>query len=437
LAQPASAHATVSLRSPGVGQQLTARGVTVSASVTLGSHPTGNTEVGKVDMTIDQLGTTRGPIRASAAPSGGNVSFPVDLPYNGRYKVTVSATWSHTGLVLGDSTGSATDSREFSVAAPPAPPTDVKAAVDDAARSVTLTWKANTEPDLLFYVIQRAKGTSNEFTVIGKVNEPKFVDASTAEAGGDYRYQVVAVRAGVTAEEGISSDPSALTAESTAKVPDPPPPPTTAPPAGSAAATSGTTIAATASGGTATTLPASNPGALTTSGTVDLKGFSTVQSQARRAAPRPVEPDPGFLPTLPFATRTGEEAEEVPEEGGELGEIAADSPQYRELGADDEASNRQETMAFFAAGLLVTVLLMHVLWVKSEVKRTPLEAITPEGPTPLSGRDELTTTGAKPAKARGGRAKAKPASAETEWFVPGLLDTDEVPPAREKVGVGS
>ncbi|MGH9179291.1 MAG: fibronectin type III domain-containing protein, partial [Acidimicrobiales bacterium] len=228
-AAPASAHATVSLRSPGVGQRLTAASGTVSASVSLGTHPTGGTEVSKVDMTIDQVGTNRSPIEASATPSGGNVSFPFNLPYNGRYRVSVRAAWSHTGLVLGESTGTANDGpRDFVVVAPPASPTDVKVAVDATARSVTVTWKPNAEPDMLFYVVQRAKGTSNEFTVLGKATEAKFVDASTAEAGGDYRYQVVAVRAGATEEEGISSDPSGITAESTAKVPDPPPPPTTA-----------------------------------------------------------------------------------------------------------------------------------------------------------------------------------------------------------------
>lgn len=440
-AGPASAHATLSLRSPGVGQSLGSPSGTVSASVTLGTHATGGSEVSKVDMTIEQVGTNRGPIRASATPSGGNVSFPFNLPYNGRYKVSVSATWTHTGLVLGESTGTISDGpRDFVVVAPPASPTDVKVAVDGSARSVTLTWKPNAEPDMLFYVIQRAKGTSNEFTVLGKATEPKFVDATTAEAGGDYRYQVVAVRAGATAEEGISSDPSAITADSTAKVPDPPPPPTTAPPAGPGTTVAANTPAAAgaagaAAGTTGTTLPSSSPGALTTSGTVDLKGFTNVQSQtARRASPlpRPIEPDTGYLPTLPFADVPEGEGEEL-EEGGELGEVAADSPQFRELGEEDEGSNRQRTMAFFAAGLLATVLLMHVLWVRSEVKRVPLEALEPEGPTPI-GR----TDAAPAAPTKGGRVKAgkvRGPAAVPDWFVPGRLESDE-PQPKETVGVG-
>jgi hypothetical protein len=321
------------------------------------------------------------------------------------------------------------------VVVPPASPTEVKVAVDNTARSVTVTWKPNAEPDMLFYVVQRSKGTSTEFTVLGKANEPKFVDASTADSGGDYRYQVVAVRAGATAEEGISSDPSGISAESTAKVPDPPPPPTTAPPAGP-----GTTIAAgnAASGtGTATTIPASSPGALTTSGSVDLKGFTSVQSQtARRSSPLPraIEPDTGFQPTLPFADIPEGEEEGELEEGGELGEVAADSPQFRELGAEDDGADRQRTMAFFAAGLLATVLLMHVLWVRSEVKRVPLEALEPEGPTPIGRDDAAPAAPTKVGKHKAGKVRGP--AAVPDWFVPGRLETDD-PQAKESVGVGS
>ena len=440
-AQPALAHATISLRAPGVNQQLTSRSATVSADLVVGTHTASSTEVDRVDMTLDQLWPTgHAQVKASAAPSGSSVSFPVDLPRNGRYKVSVSAPWSHSGLFLGgDQNGTAADAREFFVAVPPASPTAVKTAVDGATRGVTLTWKANTEPDLLFYVIQRAKGTSNEFSVVGraeKAAEPRFADASTAEAGGEYRYQVVAVRNGVKEGEGISSDPSALSPEATAAVPDPPPPPTTAPPATpeAAAGTPGTTIAAqTSTGGGTGAVPANSPGALTTSGTVDLRGFTAVQSQSRRAAPRAAEPDPGFLPTLPFAPRTGDE--EVAEEGGELGEVAADSPQFREIGAEEESDNRQETMMFFAAGLLATVLLMHVLWVKSEVKRVPLEAVAPEGPKPVARRDDLVAGPAKPRRGRSGRARAS--DPLPDWFIPDRLGVDEVVTEREKVGAGS
>ncbi|MGQ0520668.1 MAG: hypothetical protein ACT4PX_05910 [Actinomycetota bacterium] len=432
-AGPALAAApTISISSPGAGQQLDSRSVTVAARVTMSNGDLVDT----IRFRLQQLDSERPDITASRPPAA-DVSFPVDLPYNGRYKATITATGRDRPLDLnGDESSSAT--REFSVAAPPASPTGVKVAVDTTARTVVLTWKANTEPDMLFYVVQRAKGTSAEFTVLGKVTEPKFSDASTAEAGGEYRYQVIAVRKGLEEGKGLNSDPSELTADSTATVPDPPPPPTTAPAPGTTAA--GTAAAPTA-GATATTaapkttVPANSPGALTTSGTVDLNGFTSVQSQAVRRPPRVVEPDTGFQSTLPFAPRPGGEEGEVAEDGAELGEVAADSPQFRELGQESEGADRQRTMAFLAAGLLSTVLLMHVLWVKSEVKRVPLEALIPEGPLPAARIDDVRTGKVKPARARGGRAKGP--AAVPEWFIPERLGMDEAGPEREKVATGS
>lgn len=438
-AGPAAAHATISIKTPGPDEVLRASGVTVAAQVVLGSHPTGETKGGKVDMTLDQLESNRPQIKASAEPNAsGSVAFPVNLPYNGRYKVFVSTTWTHSSLVISDpNSGTAKDERTFAVEVPPANPTDVKVAVDAGSRATTVTWKANTEPDLLFYVIQRARGASTEFSVVGKATEAKFVDATTAEAGGEYHYQVVAVRKGINADEGISSDPSALSPASTATVADPPAPPTTAGTATTEAAGGGAATATATTGAgpdrSGTTLPANNPGALTTSGTVDLKGFTAVQSRARSSVRRPAEPDPGFQSTLPFAPGEGAEGEGELEEGGELGEVAADSPQFRELGTTEEGADRRQTMLFLAGGLLTTVLLMHVLWVKSEVDRVPLEALAPEGPRPAAGPHGGWAEGA----AAGRHRKGAPLDPVTEWFVPERLGTADAPAERQKVGAGA
>ena len=389
----------ITITGPTPDQQLSSSSVAVSARIEM----TNGVLTDRAQLSVQQVGSSRKPATASVAISGSSqaVTFPaVTLAYNGTYRATVSASGADRPLDLnGDETASA--ERTFAVAAPPASPTDVRTAVDAATRAVTVTWKANTEPDLLFYVVQRSKGDA-DFAIVGKATEPSFVDATTADAGGDYRYQVVAVRNGVTEGEGISSDPSTLSENATARVPDPPAPPTSAP---------GTTVA----GGTGATapgaaVPAGNPGALATSGRVDLTGFTNVQSQAARRAtpPRTVVPrDTGFQSTLPFdqPEDTGEEDGEALEEG-ELGELTADSPEFRELGAEDEGDDRQRSLALFAGGLLATVLLMHVLWVKSEVKRVPLEAVAPEGPAPGA--------------AAGKPAKPKRAAASPDWFVPDL-----------------
>lgn len=375
LVTPAYAGHTVTVTITGPGEAVATSTFPVTAELRTSDD---TTWTGEAVLEVKQVGSDRGPLVVKAAPAR-QVSFPVRLDHNGKYEAKVTAT-SHDPGVFGVGAHNTSNSakREFLVAAPPAPPRDVKATVDPATRTVTLTWKANAEPDLIGYVVQRAKG-DGPFADLGPVSKtanPTYRDVGTAEAGGVYRYQVVAVRSdGITENKGISSDPSAVTPEATATVPDPPAPPS---------ATPGTTVVANSSGAppatTGTTgAPANNPGALTTSGSVDLSGFRSLQSQARATSPRTTRPvDSGFRSTLPFATTQPQEEGELVEEGGELGEVAADSPQFRELGAEDDEGRRQESLAFLAAGLLATVLLMHVLWIKSEVKRAPLEPLTPE-----------------------------------------------------------
>lgn len=376
-AGPAAAHsgshATVGVSSPGAGQQIGDADVTVRASVSAAS----GTAVERVSMTLSLTG--RPAITATGVPSAGSVSFPVSLTYNGKYDVALTADWKYSGFAgLGSHEGTSTGSRSFLVAVPATSPANVKTAVDATSRAVTITWDKNPEPDLIRYEVKRAKGTSSDFTTVAepKAGETTYTDASTSSSGGDYRYVVVAVRKGVPGDEEISSDPSAMTADAVAKVPDPPPPPTTAAPAGSAGA-GGT--------GTGSSIPAGSPGAITTPGTVDLSGFNTVRSQTRSAAPRTVPlPDPGFQSTLPFAPVETIADEPFVNEDGDLGEVASDS-QFRELGDEVSSNDKARTMAFFAAGLLATVLLMHVLWVKSEVRRVPLEALEPEDVVPADG----------------------------------------------------
>lgn len=381
----------VSFSSPASGQQYLTSDVTVAARIDM---PNG-VLIEQAGLSVRSLDSNRAPYSANTAASGANsqnVSFPVSLSYNGRYRASLTAKGRDQPVDL-NGPESVTETVDFSMAAPPARPSDVRTSVDASARTVALTWKANGEPDLLFYVVQRAKGSSSDFTVLGRATEPKFGDSSTsADPGADYRYQIVAVRSGVNSGEGISSDPSPLTADSTAKVPDPPPPPTTAPPttvagsgtgSGTSSGTGGTTGSTTAGGSgssSGSTLSASNPGALRTSGTVALSGFAAVQNQGGQAGkvslprfstPRALElPDPGFQGTLPFGATT---SSSNPGEDGTG--LAASGISATELGSDGSTTGRVQTAAFFAAGLLATVLLMHVLWVRNEVKRVPLEAI--------------------------------------------------------------
>ncbi|HET7488301.1 MAG TPA: hypothetical protein VFJ85_10255 [Acidimicrobiales bacterium] len=415
---------SITFMAPLANQQLGSSAVTVTAKA-----DTSGTLVDSITVSVQQTGTSRPPFNSSTPANNSasqTVSVPLTLSYNGTYQATVTAT-SREGLVL-SSRYTNSGQLTFAVAAPPARPSGVKAAVNTDARTVSLSWKANGEPDLLFYLVQRATGTSGDFTVLGKTTDTSFVDNSTAATGGSFRYEVVAVRAGVNSDEGISSDPSAITAESSAAVPAPPPPPTAAPapaagtpgaapaPAAPAAAAGGGTPA----GGAAppAKVPPNSPGALVTSGTVDLSGFAAVKNQGRSTSPNTIAlPDPGFQETLPFGTPTTAEGEAGGDDPGALG------AGQRALNASDTSStgDRLRTLSFFAGGLLVTVLLMHVLWVKSEVNRVPLEALEPEdefasldASTPGPTLDDIGDADFAPvvvAAANGNRRRRKPPAA--------------------------
>ncbi|MGH9164564.1 MAG: hypothetical protein ACRDZW_03485, partial [Acidimicrobiales bacterium] len=372
----AAAPVTISFSAPGDGARVDKSAVTVAATVRM---PDGRLK--SISLSVTPAG---GGAAVNGGPVAGNdaatkdVSFPVTLPLNGRYTARITATGNDSLLNVGrDSTVSAT--RDFAVVAPPAAPRGVKTAVNADTRAVTITWTKNTEPDLLFYLVQRSKG-GGEFVLSARTEEATVVDPTPSEGGGEYTYQVVAVRKGATDGEGVNSNPSSA---SPVTVPDPPAPPTTAPPPAAPGDTTPTTAATAGeappitSGGpstTVTTLAAGNPGALTKSGTVDLSGLRKLQTQATRPPRVLTTPttDPGFTETLPFDTRP---ADSLATDGGSsVDETAIDDT---ELGSSDSNVERTRALAFLAAGLLATVLLMHLLWVKGEVARVPLEPLPP------------------------------------------------------------
>ncbi len=383
LAAPAQADAPrITFRAPGDGQQLPVSSFQVSVLVEMAGTLTGDINLNLKPLDAD---SRQAPINASTAANGSSsqeVSFPARVDYNGKYLATVRATGRDKPqlLIEDDRLETATATREFFVVAPPAAPTNVRPVIDKESRVVTLSWNANSEKDLLFYVVQRAKG-DGAFSPLGATDGPRetsMVDPSTAESGGEYRYQVVAVRRGADAEKGVNSDPSPV---AKASVPAPPGPAPTEPDGG----TTGTTTVggtpspggSTPSGTTGTTLSPNSPGALKKSGTIDLSGFSSLQNHARRSAPRTVESDPGFTEALPFGT-TNTTRLLGDEPADEENATAGDDHEVRELGAEDASNERQKSAAFLAAGLLATVLLMHLLWIKGEVQREPLEALVPE-----------------------------------------------------------
>ncbi|HVL93178.1 MAG TPA: hypothetical protein VM264_07525, partial [Acidimicrobiales bacterium] len=265
--------------SPTNGSRVTTSATKVDAKVTMPDGRLKSISLAVTPLSGGGAPVSAGPVAGADAPSR-DVSFGITLPFNGRYKAEITATGNDSLLGIGqDTTRKA--AIEFSMVAPPAAPRNVRTSADAATRAVTVSWARNSEPDLLFYLVQRSLG-GGEYVLAAKTTELTIVDTATAQAGGEYSYQVVAVRAGASSDEGVNSNPSSV---STASVAAPPAPPTTAPPettpgepgttvpggtvtTAPAGASPGSTAPASPPASTATTIPAGNPGALTRSGTV-------------------------------------------------------------------------------------------------------------------------------------------------------------------------
>jgi hypothetical protein len=337
---------------------------------------------GVVACDVDTNGT-RSQSFAWGCPDG-----TVHLALNGSYTTRAVAQGKANSLPTTATETGASDPVTFTVAAKPSPPTGLVASVD-AKRVTHLTWAANREADLIGYQVQRAPGRApkdTDWNAVGNTKDTLFDDNGTTAAGGDYSYRVVAVRAGATPSEGVASDPSNVQSVTVAS----PPTTTTAPgskPGSSGSGTgsgtgagagSGTGAGTTGAGsGTAASAGSGSAGGskprLASSGSVDLSNFAALLDQSRQSglqaggAPRPAGsgdpgegPDSGFNQALPFKKGANGSGGDEPA----VGDSGA-------LGVLTEHGGRAP-VTFIAASLLVTVVLMHLQWLKREVDRVPL-----------------------------------------------------------------
>ncbi len=302
------------------------------------------------------------------------------LPWNGTYTVTLRATGEDRPFET-NGQESAEATRSFAVEAPPAKPRELTVRTDPDSRDVDVAWRKNTEPDILGYQVQRSFD-GGEWLVAGETEEPFYRDMSTSQRGGSYRYRVVAIRSGASRDAGVASAPSE---PATTTVPKPPA--SEAPSGGSGGGSgsgSGSTDegpsgdgsqtggASPGSGGSGSGSSGSSGGSgsspsgptISRSGRIDLSGFGSLLDQTRAPEATEIpEFDPGFSESLPFESQTIREID-----GSQ--ELAVP-----EGGFSDAGSNQAELLKFFAAGLLVTVILMHVLWLRGEVERVPVEVV--------------------------------------------------------------
>jgi hypothetical protein len=267
-------------------------------------------------------------------PVGGDpcvlVKFDVPrLAYNGRYQATIASEGALGSLGTADGQcAGASDVSQVSFAVPPVPPGGVKGSLVE--RSVLLRWDKNPEGDVRMYRVMRAKG-NGPFELLKDTD--KLAMSINSNEGGDQRFAVVALRDGAKPGDPLLESP--LSEAVSLTVPPPPAPPVV-------------------------------PGAVNRGG---VRRPATGRSSSR---PRTVTtPDTGFRQTLPFA-----EGPAQIEEGEE--EAVPPAQSLEEIGVEEERTDNKRNLAVLAAGLLVTVLVMHLLWVKGEVDREPLEAIGPE-----------------------------------------------------------
>lgn len=294
------------------------------------------------------------------------------IPVNGNYTVAVEA-WGRENIDFnGDESSSA--SRPFAMEAPPAPPANVKTAVDQAKRTVTLTWDANNEPDLLGYSVFRK--VRQEWVAVSEAipaGDPRtFTHTLGSLPAGTYSYAVFAGRPNAAGDNVVLSSTAAPPAKVTSS---PPPPPTT------------TTKPGSTGGSSATTVTTTKGPTVATRGRTDMAGFASLlpnggaQLPNAPRAPRAAESDNGFEQDLPFQAPGATQDEDAG--GGEDDPVQALGGRSVVSSGDDE---RPTSLLFMAGGLLVTVVLMHLLWLRDEVNKGLLPAVEPsEGPAPLEG----------------------------------------------------
>jgi hypothetical protein len=143
-------------------------GATITSTTLTGQVTSGGGTVDSVDISVHWTDTVQGrpaaphPPQQTAFNPGANVSvypwsYAPHLGSNGKYKVDVTAVTSQSGTRMQN-----TVSDSFILDAPPARPVGLSDSVDTSHTTVTLTWVANTEDDLIGYEVLRAGPTASD-----------------------------------------------------------------------------------------------------------------------------------------------------------------------------------------------------------------------------------------------------------------------------------
>lgn len=312
-------------------------------------------------------------------------SWVPSLPDNGHYVVEVEAVQRQSS-VLAECAGTATAQADLWVEAKPAPVEVTRSQTDSKNRTVTIVWKRGAEADLLGYLVYRAHGSGDPEPVYG-TDQPAsgstvtFLDDLSGEEGGSYRYTLTALRPSADWFQPDRRRPPAASDDSgdstaSATLPAQPKPVTTTQKPGGGTGGSG-------SGG------ATGSGGIRSVGRINFGAFASELNAARRSSDE-TEPDPGFDERLGYKDKTT-----LVEEPGRA---------LRPL-PETEGDGRPTTLLSIATALLLLAVAGHLLWLRQEVARHPLEALTPAGVEPV-----VVPVAADPAAVPTVRRRRKPAA---------------------------
>jgi len=355
-------HASVSFPN----ERLNAWKVEVARTVPSGSTPTWNTLPGAACSNPNVTSGSAADINCLWDSTKVNNT----AAFNDTYLVKVTAT--HTPAF-----GSASDTFaqiNSVVANPAATPSGLALTFNDGTQKLTVSWNANTEPDITKYLLNE---TINSKLTTWSLTPSQAHCTSTAcnwsrqiTTYGTYSYTVAAVRNAPGTQSGsVQSQPSS---SKSATFADPNPTTTTTqPPAGGSGGTTGTTTGG--SGGSTGSTGGSSSSRTGESATVS--GFRVVQiagggpgnvSSSGSASGRVIgggggglvgegeEPDTGFQEKLPY--KTGQKSDDQPQN---IAQAIANIPSRV---ITDEAA-RKTAMSITAVGLLLFVFAMQVRYI--------------------------------------------------------------------------
>lgn len=199
---------SVTVSSPANGAALSSAAPQINGSAS--ATAPGGTITGSLSLTITS--SAGHPGWSSSVPSwcgqsacSFTVSVNPGLAYNGQYQLSVTAQETDPPL---STTRSASWSGGFSVAVPPVSPQNVSATPASDGSSITLSWSANPEPDIVGYQVERSP-TSASWPQA--VTGTELVD-SAVSPGHSYTYTVTAVRQGASSGSVLYSSPTSAAA---------------------------------------------------------------------------------------------------------------------------------------------------------------------------------------------------------------------------------